>query len=285
VQYLAIVWDERRRPWVVSLVLHAIFFLIALSWQIGFDFKPAEFLEVTLLSGTQGASPQPAPVITQPSPVSSATESVPVRQRESVNKQTASKPAPKQIQQKTSTSTHPVVPPKRRMLENEEPLLTSRDEGKLTPDMNAAEPSLRPEEPSLSATERPAPSGTSANSNPVNTEYGSGRGGQSNLATGREGIGGVDQPFTIEGDAAQRMILNQVIPRYPAGLQKEEVVKIRFTVLPDGQIGLMIPMRKGDPTLEKITLDALRQWRFNPLPAAVEQKNVTGIITFRYELE
>lgn len=284
-QYLAILWDERRRPWVISLVLHFIFFLIALSWQIGFDFKPAEFLEVTLLSGTQGASPQPAPVITQPSPVSSTAESVPVRQRETVKKQTVSKPAPKPVPQKTSTSTNPVVPPKRRMLENEEPLLSSRDEGKLTPDMNAAEPSLHPEEPSLSATERPAPSGTSANSNPVNTEYGSGRGGQSNLATGREGSGGVDQPFTIEGDAAQRMILNQVIPRYPAGLQKEEVVKIRFTVLPDGQIGLMIPMRKGDPTLEKITLEALRQWRFNPLPAAVEQKNVTGIITFRYELE
>jgi TonB family protein len=268
------------------MVVHLLFFLIALGWQVGFDFKPAEFLQVTLLSGTQGGSPQPAPVVAKPSPISSSAQSIPVRLKEPVKKQTViSKAVTKPAEQKISSNTHPVVPPKRRMLEDEEPQLTSRDEGKLTPDMNSTEPTVRQDDSTLPTTDKPAIAGKSAESNVVNSEYGNGRGGQGNLATGRDGHGNTDQPFTIEGDAAQRMILSQVIPQYPAGLQKEEVVKIRFTVLPDGQIGLMIPMRKGDPTLEKITLDALRQWRFNPLPAGVEQKNVTGIITFRYELE
>jgi len=93
-----------------------------------------------------------------------------------------------------------------------------------------------------------------------------------------------NQPFTIEGEAAERRILHQEIPRYPAGLQKEAIVKIRFTVLPDGRMGAMLPVQKGDPTLEEVTIKALRQWRFDPLPAGVVQKEVQGIITFRYEL-
>ena len=96
---------------------------------------------------------------------------------------------------------------------------------------------------------------------------------------------GTQAPYTITGDAANRTVLNQKIPQYPPGLQKEAVVRIRFTVLPDGRLGQMIPVQKGDPQLEEITLKALRQWRFNPLSPTAEQKNVTGIITFRYELQ
>jgi len=96
--------------------------------------------------------------------------------------------------------------------------------------------------------------------------------------------GAQEQPFTIEGEAAERKILRQVIPEYPPGLQKEAIVKIRITVLPDGKIGPMIPVQKGDPVLEETTINALRQWRFNPLPPTVIQKNVQGIVTFRYEL-
>lgn len=92
------------------------------------------------------------------------------------------------------------------------------------------------------------------------------------------------QPYIIEGEAAERRILHQEIPQYPPGLQKEALVKIRFTVLPDGRMGAMLPVQKGDPTLEEVTIKALRQWRFNPLPASVAQKDVQGIITFRYEL-
>jgi hypothetical protein len=47
----------------------------------------------------------------------------------------------------------------------------------------------------------------------------------------------------------------------------------------------MIPTIKSDATLEKITLDALRQWRFNPLPSFEQQRSEKGIITFRYLLK
>ena len=77
----------------------------------------------------------------------------------------------------------------------------------------------------------------------------------------------------------------QVLPEYPPGLQREAVVKIRFWVLPDGRVGTMIPVRKGDPKLEEITMKAIRQWRFNAIPASEEQRNVEGVITFVYKLQ
>jgi len=101
------------------------------------------------------------------------------------------------------------------------------------------------------------------------------------LDLGRE----VTQSFKIEGEAAKRDILFKVIPQYPSGLQKEAVVKIQFTVLPNGLVGEMRPLLRSDGTLERLSLDALRQWRFNPLSPDEPQVPVKGVITFRYLLK
>jgi len=92
-------------------------------------------------------------------------------------------------------------------------------------------------------------------------------------------------PYLIEGQAATRTVTYKVIPEYPDNLQKQAVVKISFTVLPNGRIGEMIPLIKADPSLEKLTLDALRQWRFNPLAESESPRIETGVITFRYILK
>ena len=80
-------------------------------------------------------------------------------------------------------------------------------------------------------------------------------------------------------------MVNRVIPQYPENLQKQATVKISFTVLPNGHVGEMIPVIKSDALLEKITLDAFRQWRFNALPADAPQRVERGMITFRYLLK
>ncbi len=92
-------------------------------------------------------------------------------------------------------------------------------------------------------------------------------------------------PYQIEGQAARRIVTYKVIPKYPENLQKQALIKISFTVLPNGYVGEMIPVIKSDAQLEKITLEALRQWRFNPLPADSPQRAERGIITFRYLLK
>lgn len=96
---------------------------------------------------------------------------------------------------------------------------------------------------------------------------------------------GSESPFEIEGKAAQRSILTKVIPQYPENLQQEAIVKIRFTVLPNGLVGEMIPIIKGNDLLERISLDAFKQWRFSPLPPNVAQIAEQGTITFKYFLK
>ncbi len=279
-QALTLVWEEKKRPWVISVLVHLLFFLLAALYQIGFNYKTAEFIEVGMISGSMASSPS-ARQPSEASPATKSTSNTPVavqRQTTTNVKTAAQKPVAKPSTRVAQPQTHPVTPPSRRMLEDEEPELAGRQQGKITPDLNSGDAAP------ANATPGEAQSGS------VSTDAtGRSTAGQREPGYGRSGSGssnsGADQPFTIEGDAAQRTILHQVIPEYPSGLQKEEVLKIRFTVLPDGRVSLMIPMRKGDPTLEKITLDALRQWRFNVLPASAQQKNVTGIITFRYELQ
>jgi len=43
----------------------------------------------------------------------------------------------------------------------------------------------------------------------------------------------------------------------------------------------MYPLMKGDPALEKSAMEALRNWKFNPLKV---DKVMEGIITFTFRL-
>ncbi len=104
-------------------------------------------------------------------------------------------------------------------------------------------------------------------------------------SAGKINAGGENMPYQIEGKVAERAVVHKVIPEYPENLQKQAVVKIGFSVLPNGQVGEMIPVIRSDPQLEKLTLDALRQWRFNPLSESEPQNIQRGVITFRYVLE
>ncbi|HID09961.1 MAG TPA: TonB family protein [Candidatus Latescibacteria bacterium] len=88
--------------------------------------------------------------------------------------------------------------------------------------------------------------------------------------------------FRITGEVKDRVILYKVLPRYPPEVQSEAVITLWFTVRPDGTVGEVHPVRKGEPRLENEAVAALKQWRFNSLsPDAGDQ---TGEITFYYRL-
>jgi TonB family protein len=91
-----------------------------------------------------------------------------------------------------------------------------------------------------------------------------------------EGLGDIEW-----GGGGNRIVLFKKIPNYPPGVNTGAQIRIKFTVSSDGFVTSMIPMQKGDPALERAAMDALRQWRFNPLK---ENKEMYGIITFRFRL-
>lgn len=91
-----------------------------------------------------------------------------------------------------------------------------------------------------------------------------------------------DSPYILEGEITNRRILNKVIPTYPEGVQQIVKVKMKFDVLPDGSVTNIIIIQKAEPKLEFNSLNAISQWKFNPISQDIIQK---GVITFIYELK
>ena len=89
-----------------------------------------------------------------------------------------------------------------------------------------------------------------------------------------------------------------IIAKLSAGLC-DDVVSLTACALPNDTPLLLAPAMNADmwdspivqknvatlEALESITLTALRQWRFNPIQSNAPQREVEGVITFRYILK
>ena len=254
---------------LLSVAFHVVLLVLFLLMHSGLDLPDTEFAEIGFVSASSTRAYRPATQKAAPAKAQPAAQM----------QESAPPPAPK-IEAKAP----PVNIPKRRMLEDEQPQLTKRTPGKLSPTVDVAKPTPREDvydaesmrklmaERSASGKDFASPGGESPDGRDAATPT-----GEPAAASG--------MPYTIEGDAAKRSIVNQVLPEYPPGLQNEAVVKIRFWVLPDGRIGNMLPLRKGDPVLDQLTIRAMRQWRFNAISNDAEKKNAEGVITFVYKLK
>jgi TonB family protein len=101
---------------------------------------------------------------------------------------------------------------------------------------------------------------------------------------GRFGSGtGRGQGYGLEwGGGGNRVVVHKELPKYPAGVNTATQIKIRFTVNPNGSVGMILPMQKGDPLLERAAIEALRRWQFNPLN---DTKEMIGFITFTFRVQ
>ena len=251
---------------IFSLIFHFLLATLLFFMSTGFDFSNQEFSEVAFISTSR---PIQSESVRQPSATTETQDYQPDFQ--TGDKEILDTQEPSQSQQQA------IQLPKRRMLEDDtEPI--QREITKITPT-----PSTRiPVENETQYHGQKVTAATLGEKITAGISKISPDGKQTAPSTefARE-----EQAFYIEGDAADRKIIKKVIPDYPAGLQKEATVKVRFTVLPDGRVGEMIPLQKGgDATLEQITMNALQQWRFNTLSPSAPQINVQGIITFNYLL-
>lgn len=115
----------------------------------------------------------------------------------------------------------------------------------------------------------------------IGTENGSSIG--SGLSDGGFGTGSGKGYGDIEwGGGGNRVVLDKVIPRYPPGINTSAIIKLRFTVRPNGTVESVLPMQKGDPALEQAAMAALRRWRFNPLPI---ETDMVGVIPFYFKVQ
>lgn len=272
-------FTDIRKTLVLSVGVHLLLLILFIFTKTGFDFNTSGFTEVSFIasSPTRASTPAPAPktVVQQQQP-----ETPPEVTQEEQPEAQQPKPADAGG---ADLAEVPVNLPTRRMREDETDVLRNRQTDKLSTDQGQAEAPYRydqseSKEPGVVTPDRAT--GDKITASPQQLSV-SDRGIS---PTTEVGSPAEMQPFTIEGKAAERTIVNKVIPEYPENLQKEAIIKIRFTVLPDGRVGQMIPVQKDDPKLEDITILAMKQWRFNALPPGAEQNSVQGVITFRYIL-
>lgn len=86
----------------------------------------------------------------------------------------------------------------------------------------------------------------------------------------------------IEGPAARRTVLFQ--PEIPiVRVRKQSLIRLKFWVLPDGTVGRVIPLRKGDPELEQLAIEYLKRWIFTPAPRSSDTA-VWGVLTIRFKI-
>jgi TonB family protein len=94
--------------------------------------------------------------------------------------------------------------------------------------------------------------------------------------------------FEIAGPLNNRPITYKVIPQYPAWAEEQGIigsVRIWFTVNGDGTVrsNMRVTKTTGYPDLDKLALEALKQWKFAAFDTA-DESSQWGIITFTFSL-
>lgn len=197
--------------------------------------------------------------------------------------------APQRQNQRENRQQKLVDLPKRRMLEDEKPTILEDAKDKAQFEETVQQAGKKVDPLSGRAMESQVKPGTSLPGQrdlPTTRKIDVGEKVSTELST--EGIGGTQiskKPYEIRWEGGDRDILADPLPGFPEGVQREVVLKMRITVLPDGTMGQVIPLQKGDATLESITIQALKKWRFNALEPSAPQENQTGTITFRFILK
>lgn len=89
----------------------------------------------------------------------------------------------------------------------------------------------------------------------------------------------LSQEFKSSDISKNRVVLNKILPTSPSNMDRTVKIPLSFTVLPDGTVGEVIPLSKGDPSLEAISIKTLKKWKFNPIEDNIIMK---GEITFTF---
>ena len=93
-----------------------------------------------------------------------------------------------------------------------------------------------------------------------------------------------DSPsFAIEGPAAKREVLYKPTWLPEVNIDVEVDIRLKFWVLPDGSVGEVIPLQRGDARLERAAIEYLKNWRFTPVAPGKPQ--VWGVIPIKYKLQ
>lgn len=101
--------------------------------------------------------------------------------------------------------------------------------------------------------------------------------------------GSVNSGSGMRGELGKRGILAKVHPEYPSFARRQGIeadVTLRVWVNPRGGVSRVEVVKlSGTPELDRRAMEALKQWKFAPLPDEVEPVTQWGEITLHYRLD
>ncbi len=92
------------------------------------------------------------------------------------------------------------------------------------------------------------------------------------------------RPLEIEWEKGTAREVVRVPPLPRVDIRNAVVVRIRFWVSPRGEVLRALPIRRGNPDLDRAAVDYAKGFRFNPLPPGDEREQ-WGTLTVRFRLE
>ena len=101
--------------------------------------------------------------------------------------------------------------------------------------------------------------------------------------------GSVNSGSGMRGELGKRGILSKVNPEYPAFARRQGIeadVTLRVWVDPRGSVSRVEVVKlSGTPDLDRRALEALKKWKFAPLPDEYEPVTQWGEITLHFRLD
>ena len=96
--------------------------------------------------------------------------------------------------------------------------------------------------------------------------------------------------FEIRGPLSDRTVLYRELPSYPEWAEKEGIeagVSVHFVVLSNGKVkdNIYVVKTSGYPVLDKLVMEALRNWKFASLKGDLYGKEEWGVLTFYFSFE
>ncbi len=89
------------------------------------------------------------------------------------------------------------------------------------------------------------------------------------------------EELEIRGPVAGRELVYRPPPPTPLRGAEGEI-KLKFWVLPDGTVGRIVLLVRGDSSLETTAIGNLKRWKFNTLPPGARVPEQWGTIRFRF---
>lgn len=298
--------DRRtRRSFLASFTLHVVLLLLWITMR-QFIPEPVALVEITWLDPEPVALAAPVhaptPVVSEPAPEAptAAREEVVVEKRfERTRREAPVAPAPQRPeatsdQLRASLDELRVAPPRADLsrLAAAGPVAATRPAILTAPQVTGMRESLvrgesatRPEPATLerrSATVAPRSASLASVDVPRPTSTTAPQKLDDSVA--RRSIEGA----MLMGEVADRPLLEKTMPAYPDRARREAVeatVTLRFVVLADGRLtpNVRVERSSGHSDFDRNAIDALRTWRFAPLPAGKTGEQ-WGAITFEFRL-